>query len=157
MSIQQNIQHQNQQQHNLVQIPSNTQQLIPLDGLQMVDGQQVRIIQQPQNKLEGITTIFNRQNNQVEKVEIIIFKSIKLNIFKLVQESAQAVQIDRSQMVGIQQPDGQIVMVIPNGQSPTKNTPFQPRLISLSEGQMLQPIQEKVKILIYTCTLDKLI
>ena len=61
--MQQNQQHQTQS--NLVQIPSN-QQLIPLDGLQMVDGQQVRIIQQPQNKLEGITTIFNRQNNQVK-------------------------------------------------------------------------------------------
>jgi hypothetical protein len=60
-------------------------------------------------------------------------------------------------MVGIQQPDGQIVMVIPSGQSPTKTTPFQPRLISLSEGQMLQPIQEKVKTLIFTCFLDKLI
>ena len=60
-------------------------------------------------------------------------------------------------MVGIQQPDGQIVMVIPNAQSPTKTSPFQPRLISLSEGQMLQPIQEKVKTLIFTCTLDKLI
>jgi hypothetical protein len=77
VSIQQNIQHQTQQQHNLVQIPSNTQQLIPLDGLQMVDGQQVRIIQQPQNKLEGITTIFNRQNNQVEKVEIYFLNSFR--------------------------------------------------------------------------------
>jgi len=87
VSIQQNLQHQTQQQHNLVQIPSNTQQLIPLDGLQMVDGQQVRIIQQPQNKLEGITTIFNRQNNQAKilgtmlKSIIYIYKREILNRF----------------------------------------------------------------------------
>ena len=46
------------------------------------------------------------------------------------------------QMIGVQQPDGQIVMVLANGNSPIKTS--QPRLINLSESNLIQ-VQETVK------------
>jgi hypothetical protein len=42
------------------------------------------------------------------------------------------------QMVGIQQPDGQIVMLMPSGNSPIKGNGMQTRLINISESSLMQ-------------------
>jgi len=108
----------------------------------VLDGQQLRIIQQPQqgHKLEGITTIFNRNNQEVR----VNPNSINVEIDNT-GDSQNGVSGNHpdgrpQQTFGIQQADGQIVMVIPNGNSPIKNN-LQPRLINISESSM--SIQEQ--------------
>ena len=49
-------------------------------------------------------------------------------------------------MIGVQQPDGQIVMVLANGNSPIKTS--QPRLINLSESNLVQ-VQESCQNIQY--------
>lgn len=112
----------------------------------VLDGQQLRIIQQPQqgHKLEGITTIFNRNSQEVR----VNPNSINVEIDNT-GDSQNSLSDGRGlsdgrpqQMVGIQQADGQIVMVIPNGNSPMKNN-LQTRLINISESSLM-PLQESL-------------
>jgi len=118
----------------MIQIPSNSiptqvqlQQVQTLDGLQQVQVlDQVRLIQ-PNTKLDGIGSIFNRGQQEIRG-----------------HPNGITVEIDGStdQQIGyLQQPDGSVVMVnLANTvtTSPVKQTQSTGKLININESALLQ-------------------
>ena len=125
---------QQQSSPQIVQIPSNSIQLqqVQVEGLQQVQmlDQTVRLIQpSPAGKLDGIGSIFNRGQDQMQRIN----------------PNAITVEIDNSgdnqqqQQIGyIQQADGQLMMVnLAQQISPVKQH-HQGKLININESALIQ-------------------
>jgi len=125
---------QQQSSPQIVQIPSNSIQLqqVQVEGLQQVQmlDQTVRLIQpSPAGKLDGIGSIFNRGQDQMQRIN----------------PNAITVEIDNSgdnqqqQQIGyIQQADGQLMMVnLAQQISPIKQH-HQGKLININESALIQ-------------------